>query len=189
MNRRLKYIGQESQQTNLSALPQVTFTKTEMVNEIASGGLNLTETISTALKNQIEAAVKEQIDPLFNEKPVVEKWFRLLLSGNPIQRLTKRLYSGQPSDLIKVLCSDPKVKESKENNTFLKAISYLLFVEVDGNFAIDVFILMLGAKGNDFHIVPDGSVTSTVDKSFPSSCYFSVDAKLFVVTFLAFMGV
>jgi hypothetical protein len=119
-----------------------------------NGGLNLTKTICTDLKFQIETAVKEQIDPLFDEKPVMEKWFRLMNSENSAKRIIKKL-SGQPSELIKVLGSDPKAKGSKEKSTLLKAFSYLLSVEVDGNLLVDIFILMMVAKGNDFHIEAD----------------------------------
>jgi hypothetical protein len=101
--------------------------------------------------------MNNQIDPILNEKSTMDEWFHLLVSEKSIHRLSKRLFSGQPSYLIENLCSDTKMKESKDNHTLLKAISYLLSVEVQGNFIIDVFILMMAGKGYDFHIEPDNS--------------------------------
>ena len=75
----------------------------------------MTEGLNKDLKGQIEAAVKEQIEPLFKERSIVEKWHRLLLSMDSADRIVKRLFSGQPSELLKSLCENPDLKKSKKN--------------------------------------------------------------------------
>jgi hypothetical protein len=131
------------------------YPKTKIAVRLRRRGLDLTEVIDNVLKNQIENAVHEQIDPLFDEKPVLEKWKRLMMSENSAKRIIRSLFSGQPRALARFLDRETKAKKNKEKSTLLKAFSYLLLVEVDANFLIDIFLLMMVAKGNDFHIEPD----------------------------------
>ncbi len=108
-----------------------------------------------SIKAEVEQLIKEQIDPLLSDNKLMDTFFSLLMNDDFAHRLIDRLFSGQPSELIQILQKDPTITQSKNRITIFNSIAYMIAVETDSDLLVDELILLLVAKGIDFHVDGD----------------------------------